>query len=443
MARVPTARRKTRVRTSHVAPLTEAQEGLWHAQRLDPANPIFNTGQFVDIRGTVDVEAFRQAVNAALDEADALAVRIVESSHGPGQIEDEFSRARLEIVDLTSTAEPVRRARQVMRRDLQTPLDLGRDPLARTVLFMLPRERYFWYHRVHHMASDGYGTALLTARICDLYKARVEGRILGGGGLGSFARVLADDTIYRSSARRERDRGFWLATFADRPAIVGLAPGMAATSRTCHHHSTDASTAAAGLQAIATRTNLTWPDVLIALIGAYVARRLERSDVVLGVATMNRLGTAAARVPATVMNVLPVRIPVDQDRSIDAFLTAASARLRKARRHGLYRSEQLRGDLGWHGGTRRLYGPVVSVRPFDLVPDLPGASSDLHVLGTGPVDDLTMTLRADPSAHALRITFEANPALYSDRDVAEHIRSLAAFFESAIGAPTVRAIPLR
>jgi enterobactin synthetase component F len=86
---------------------------------------------------------------------------------------------------------------------------------------------------------------------------------------------------------------------------------------------------------------------------------------------------------------------------------------------------------------------VVSVRPFDLVPDLPGASSELHVLGTGPVDDLTMTLRADPSAHALRITFDANPALYSDRDVAEHIRSLAAFFESAIGAPTVRAIPLR
>ena len=67
-------------------PLTEAQAGLWYAQRLDPTNPIFNTAQYVDITGPLDVAAFRDAVNEAMREADALAVRVIDSADGPHQI---------------------------------------------------------------------------------------------------------------------------------------------------------------------------------------------------------------------------------------------------------------------------------------------------------------------------------------------------------------------
>ncbi|MGE4336565.1 MAG: condensation domain-containing protein, partial [Pigmentiphaga sp.] len=64
------------------APLTEAQLGLWYAQRLDPSNPVFNIGHYTEIEGTLDVERFRQAVDTALREADALAMRVVEDETG-------------------------------------------------------------------------------------------------------------------------------------------------------------------------------------------------------------------------------------------------------------------------------------------------------------------------------------------------------------------------
>ena len=35
--------------------LTEAQNGLWYAQRLDPDNPIFNTGHVIEIDGPLDL----------------------------------------------------------------------------------------------------------------------------------------------------------------------------------------------------------------------------------------------------------------------------------------------------------------------------------------------------------------------------------------------------
>jgi len=55
-------------------PLTEAQEGLWYAQQLDPRNPIFNTGHCTGIRGEVDVERLASAIERTLAEADVPVV---------------------------------------------------------------------------------------------------------------------------------------------------------------------------------------------------------------------------------------------------------------------------------------------------------------------------------------------------------------------------------
>jgi len=414
-------------------PLTEAQDAIWSAQGAEGTNPIFNLGQYIDIRGPLDVEAFRAAITATLSEADALAVRIIDAPGGPQQVIHASARPHVEVIDLTTTNDPVHEAHIQLERDLRTAITLTVDALAREVLFILDRDRYFWYQRIHHLVIDGYGMAMVTARVCDAYTTCLAGRALGSTAFGAFESVLADDAAYRTSDRRERDRRFWLETFEDRPEVVGLSDGPAITSREVRHAAIDANEAAAPLHAIAMRTNVPWPDLLIALVAAYVAHQVDRREVVLGVPSMNRLGTSAARVPAAVTNVLPVRIPVDANASLESFVTATSLRLRKARRHGTYRSERLRHDLALADGMR-LYGPIVNVLPFDLVPDLPGATSTLHVLSTGPVDDLAITLRADASDNRLRIELDANPTLYAEKDVVQHAEHLAAFFRSSAAA---------
>ena len=67
-------------------PLTEAQEGLWYAQQLDPRNPIFNTGHCTSIRGEVDMERLAAAIERTLAEADALSLAFIDTEDGPRQI---------------------------------------------------------------------------------------------------------------------------------------------------------------------------------------------------------------------------------------------------------------------------------------------------------------------------------------------------------------------
>src|SRR5690606_21873825 len=154
-------------------PLTEAQSGLWFAQRLGPANPIFNTAHYLAIRGDLDVEAFRAAVDPTAAEAEALSLRLVERVGAASHTLDPTRRPLLPIVDVPAAADPVAEAMAAMRRDHETPLDPTRDPLAANILFRMTSEggpqRFLWSLRVHHLATDGFGMALLTNRVAELY----------------------------------------------------------------------------------------------------------------------------------------------------------------------------------------------------------------------------------------------------------------------------------
>lgn len=174
-----------------------------------------------------------------------------------------------------------------------------------------------------------------------------------------------------------------------------------------------------------------WPDVLTALVAEYCRRHTDGAgETVVGVPYMGRLGSKAARVPAMVMNVLPLALR-EPDETIEAFIGHTARELMRGRRHGRYRGEQLRRDLGLIGGKRRLYGPLINVQPFYRPLTLPGVSAQLEILCTGPVDDLTLGFRGDAQT-ALDLEIEANPRLYGEAEVDDHLARLPAFIDAAL-----------
>ena len=414
--------------------LTDAQAGLWFAQRMDPSNPVFNTGQYVEITGPIDVELFRRAVNQAVTEADALAVQIVDTGDEPQQVIDASHRPWLQIIDVADHDDPDTAVTQWIDRDMRTPIDPTRDSLAAEVLFQVGAARHVWYQRVHHLAIDGYGTALLTNRIAALYSSMRTGVTSPAAStpFGSLTAVIDEAQEYRHSPSFDRDRAFWTKELGDRAVVASLAPRVASTA---HHYLTEAVPLDAGaaetLRARAMACNVAWPDALTALVAAYVHRHTGGDHVTLGLPSMQRLGTAAARVPAMVMNILPARLAIDETAPLDDALQSVSARLRQLRRHGRYRSEQLRRDLGLLGEQRRLYGPLVNILPFDTPVELAGTDTRLRILGTGPVDDLTIGVRAGAAGDELHIELDANPRVYSRADLVAHGARLAAFVARA------------
>ena len=407
-------------------PLTEAQSGLWYAQRLAPDNPAFNTAHALWIEGALDVEAFARAADRAVDEAPALALRMRETADGPVQWVDAGHVPHLEIIDLSAEPAPEATARAAVTRDRRSPVDPARDRLALQRLYVLGGGRYVWYLRVHHLATDGYGMALLTERVCALYADPSSGTAFA-----PLDGVLAEDAVYRTSEKRATDAAYWQDALAGMPAAAGLGGGFAHAAPDCLRHVEALDTAFRdGLARAAAALEQPWPDVLTAFTAAYCQRFGGQGEAVVGVPFMGRLGSASARVPAMVMNVLPLRVPAQPEARLTDFVQTIVRALLRGRRHGRYRGEQLRRDLGLIGGQRRLHGPLINVQPFYRPVTLAGAQAAMEILATGPVDDITLGFRGD-GARALDLEIEANPELYSGADVVAHARRLRVFLASA------------
>lgn len=422
-------------------PLTQAQEGLWYAQSLDPDNPIFNTGHRTDIHSPIDLSCFIQAINQTLQEADALHIHTRLGSQGPEQRIMPHACPEVELIDLSEHANAQDLAHELMQNDLHTPINTETQPLARHIVFIIAKEHVQWYQRVHHLAADGYGMALIESRVVRLYDALCHGKDPGPP-LGRLDLVQEEDKRYRESEQAQADRAFWMDHLAQVQSALSLTEHSALSA---HHFLLERHTASTALiealQAKAQSSQLSWPDILTALCSAYIKRHTRQTPSTVGVPFMGRLGSASARVVSTVMNVMPVVIHIDETQALDDYLIQVSKTLRKARRHGRYRSEQLRRDLGLLGGMQRLHGPILNMLPFDAPYAQAGLQASQTVLCAGPVEDLNFTFRAAADGAGMRMELEANPKLYTQQELRDHSVRLHEFLIRALQCDTLSQVP--
>ena len=410
------------------APLTEAQEGLWLARRLDPRNPSQNTGQILRLRGPLDPDLLRAVLDRTLSECDAFALRIDPGRSEPRLTSVGVAPIPVELVDLSGEGDPRRAARARIHADMERARDPTRDPMVTVAVYRVDAEEHWWYLCAQHLVIDAYGTTLLNVRVLDLLGARLADRAPRTRPFASFRGVVEEDRVYRSSPERAADLAFWREALADLRGVRSLKEGEPLASRFHQRARMELPLELQeGLQRLARGVRAPWPDAVTAAVAAYVRRHTRTEDVVLGVPVMNRLGSAAVRVPCTLMNVMPMRVRVDEDEGPPAAAARVSASLKEARAHGRFRGEELRRAFGFLGGGRRLFGPQVNVLPFQPLPRPEGIEPDLEVLGAGPVDDLTITFRGGGVGSALALEVDSNPALYSLDETEAHRDRLVAF----------------
>ena len=135
-------------------PLSAAQHGVWVAQQMDPTNPRYNCGGYLEIHGTVDIPLFEQAVRKAVAETEALRIRFVADSDGPWQVIEPLTECPWHVIDVSDDQDPQQTAETWMRADLAKPVDLGTAPLFNHALFKVAADRSFFYLRYHQIAVD-------------------------------------------------------------------------------------------------------------------------------------------------------------------------------------------------------------------------------------------------------------------------------------------------
>ena len=408
--------------------LTGAQAGIWYAQQLEPENPIYNTAEYVEINGSLQLEHFEKALRQAIEEADSLHTRFGESEDGPWQEVREQRDFSFHFIDVSGEKNPRQAAESWMKVDLAEAIDLTQDLLFKQALFKVSSDQYFWYQRIHHIAADAYGFALIAQRVADIYTSLVY-RHPAVDKLGSYQDVLEENEAYLTSEKYMHDRTFWMNRFSDQPDVVSFADTSSRLSNQIIYQTGYVPTDTVDqLKQMANRGSLY--EVIVAAVAVYMQRLTSAEDVVLCLPMMCRMGTSSVKVPAMVMNLLPLRLAVRPGMTFSELMQHVQREMHEVRLHQNYRHETLRRDLKLVGGNQRLFGPQINMMPFDYELNLAGSIGKTHKLHTGPVDDLSLNIYDQRDGKGLRVDLNANADIYSEQEIELHLGRLLHVIEN-------------
>ncbi|MEO3974465.1 condensation domain-containing protein [Streptomyces sp. CAU 1734] len=415
--------------------LTAAQTQVLAAQRAAPANAAYNVGQYIELTGPLDTGALEEAVRHTLAEAPSLHFRLIEDGGRLWQEpvpagHDRAVGGGLPRLDTSGAGDPTAAAVELVREQLACPprLDLQLGPeegpghavpsLTGAVLVRVGPERHLLFQYFHHLAVDGYGVALLTHRIAEVYTALRRGTPPSGSPFAPVGALVAAEREYTGSARYAADRAHWAARCAGAPPACSFArgpgAGSAPPSDTALRHTVllDRHAAAAVHRAAGT-ARTTWAETVTAALAVQLHRETGTEDAVLAMYAMARTAPGTLRVPGMAVNILPLRLPLTGRDTFAGVLARTAGEFASLRAHQRFRGEELARDL-WPGRDgARLPGPLLNLRPFDTELDFAGTPGHVVTLASGPVDDLSVSAVRYADGR-LRLDFDANPALYDE-----------------------------
>ncbi|MEU5472523.1 non-ribosomal peptide synthetase [Streptomyces lydicus] len=353
-------------------PLSSSQEIVWLHEQVQPGSRAYNFTAALDLWGTLDTEALRHGLAAALDRHPGLRLELVAVPGAvPGQRVAEGCAPRLHTVDLSGATDPDGAFEELLRTEAETPLDTYEAPLLRWTLVRLGPDRHRLIHVEHHLIHDGHSFAILLRDVFTVYRGHVLGAPVELPAASSYAdHVRAADA---PAAEEERRAGlaFWADELREMSYDMPL-PGLARPGSRRRHHGGQlrqsiGADLAVRLREHAADRGLTPFATLLGLFAELLRRHSGRERMVIGTAVGNRPRGFEDAVGMFV-NTIPLALRLDPTAPAEESMDEVTDTLIRALPHQEVPVQELTRALGMHtsGADNPLFSVMFSAHDAEL-----------------------------------------------------------------------------
>ncbi|MDB5849856.1 MAG: hypothetical protein JWP29_3608, partial [Rhodoferax sp.] len=317
--------------------LSLSQHEVWLDQRAWAGSAHLNIGGGAFLRGALDLDIFRTALTQLVAESDAL--RLVPRTDGSQRLLTT-SVVNLQVIDLSAAEDPEAAMRAWWQEAIAVPFVLDGTPPWRFVLLRSRDDLHGLTIQFHHLIMDGWGTSQVMRRWSEIYNALAAGTTLAPRADPGYLQYIEESKAYRKSSAFERDATYW------REQMPSLPPPLIERryANTTQHELPAAQLAAQPiaraeydqLRQFATARGSTPFNFFLAALIMYFSRVGGRSEVVVGVPSLNRSGRRYTDTLGMFVGVIPVRVQVTPEMTVDGLLAAVGTAMRAALRHPRY-----------------------------------------------------------------------------------------------------------
>jgi amino acid adenylation domain-containing protein len=419
--------------------LSPAQRRLWFLDRLEPESPVYNVAMAERLYGRLDPAALQVALSMVAERHEVLRWRVSERDGRPEVTVDPAGEVPLPVDDLgaaTPRAALPDALRAALQDEAERRFDLARGPLWRARLLRLGPDDHVLALTVHHAIVDGSSQAVLYRDLGACYAAAT-----GAGPRAPAApppASYADHVAWlaaRQDAGGRSDLDWWLATLdgantrldlpTDRPRpAVQTHRGAEVRHRLARQE-------AERVRRLAGALSGTPHAVLLAAFAALLRRLTGSTDLIVGAPAADRRHPAFEDLVGLFVDVLPVRLRVDDRGDFAALAGQCRDAVLAAAAHRDAPFERLVDGLRLPRDLSR--GPLIQVL-FNMYTfadarlDLPGVAAEPQPPGLpGSLYDLTLYVSERDGGFDLQAVY--NPDLFD----ADRIDALVHSYVTLLG----------
>jgi amino acid adenylation domain-containing protein len=424
-------------------PLSFGQQRIWFAHLLDPDSPAHTIPHVFRMRGRLDADAWRAAVNEVVRRHEVLRTAFPTVDGEPRQSISAHLAIDVPLIDLGHVPEAERDAclADAAREIAWAPFDLDTGPLVRAALIRAADDDHVAVLALHHVVYDGWSAGVLLREMATLYAAFADGQPSPLPELpvqyADFAawqrRHLDDAALAEETAwwvrRLEGIRPLEVPTDHPRPDVQtyrGASEGVVLSTELT-----------AALGALGRREGVTQFMALLAAWSGLLGHLSNQDDVVVGApVAIHRDRAELGDVIGLFLNSLPLRVDLGQEATFRELLRRVRKASLEAFAHQDVPFEKVVEALPGKRDTSR--NPVFQAWFNYSVPGQPLEIAGLELEGVDvgdPAVKFDLRLSAEEGDGRLVLNLGYNADLF-ERDTALGIlRRLAGMLERAVERP--------
>ncbi|HKO47719.1 MAG TPA: amino acid adenylation domain-containing protein [Polyangiaceae bacterium] len=315
------------------SPLSWFQERLWVHHQRSPSNTSYNLPLMLLVRGELDVAVLEQSLTEIVGRHESLRTYYGQTEEGePLQFIAPKERVHLPVI-------AVNRAQMLehLERHLEHRFDLRRGPIFIASLLRLSPDRQLLLFNVHHIAADAWSLkAIFLAELQSAYTAFGRGE---RPALPPLALQYKDYAGLQRASATSAQLEYWSQTLEGYEDTLELPTEHSRQAKACtttgsfvHHYSSEF---AQNLERMSRQHGCTIFMSLLAALGLTLSRYTNRDDLCIGTTTSNRTDVELEPLIGFFINILPLRLRIDEQSTVSALLKGVRAQVLAAFEHAV------------------------------------------------------------------------------------------------------------
>jgi amino acid adenylation domain-containing protein len=325
----------------HDTAISDGQRGLWLLHQIAPDTTATNICRAIRVRGPLRPDVLQRVAETLHRRHAVLASTFRAGPEAPVRV-DVPSASWFEIMEATLTS-----AELAARLDVEAAhrFALDRGPLFRLIVLEQGQDDHVLVVNAHHSVADLWSVGILLRELLRLYAGAVARPTAGLDALlEPLAIDYADYVQWHAGWLRgpegERQADYWARQFAGGIRRVTRrleGPRRARTGvRAATREFEVARPLMDALRARARSARTTLFSSLLAILGMSLYRETGQEDLVIGVPCSGRTHAALRSLVGYFVNLLPIRLHVADDLTIDRLMHAVHADVQEALAHQDY-----------------------------------------------------------------------------------------------------------